>query len=176
MAAKAVGCQFCCTVFVDYECLFKRRTQRTESDAELCRRLRQAREKGDFPVYPVDVEDLIDSEVLSKRQHIGKGELSSMVFARKIRQALLTDDQRTRRLAVGPLDTGKIQTTPHLAGWLFFTRQLIDGDITEIVQEHAAVGRPLAKHIQAAYEQAMRARLGHFQGTVFEGPAQTPLS
>src|SRR6266478_6166695 len=76
--------------------------------------------KGDFPVYPVDVEDLIDNEVLSKRQHIGKGELSSMVFARKIRQALLTDDQRTRRLAVGPLDTGKIQTTPHLAGWLFF--------------------------------------------------------
>jgi hypothetical protein len=167
-AAKAVGCQFCCTVFVDYECLFKRRTQPTESDAELCRRLRQTREKGDLPVYPVDVEDLIDNEVLSKRQHIGKGELSSMVFARKIRQALLTDDQRTRRLAVGPLDTGKIQTTPHLAGWLFFERQLVDGDLSAVTGEHQTLGRPLGNFIQAAYEQAMRARLGQSQTKTFQ--------
>jgi hypothetical protein len=85
---------------------------------------------------------LIDNDVLSKRQHIGKGELSSMVFARKIRQALLNDDQRARKLAVGLLDAAKIQATPLLAGWLFFTRQLVDGDLPRVITEHKALEGP----------------------------------
>jgi hypothetical protein len=161
--AKSAGCHFCCTTFVDYECLFKKRSAPTQSARELHQRLRNAKKSGDFQVHSVAVEDLIDDDVLSKRQHIGKGELSSMVFARKTRQALLTDDQRARKLAIGLLDAAKVQTTPHLAGWLFFVRQLIDGDLAGVISEHDAVERPLAKHFQAAHEHAMRARLGQLQ-------------
>ena len=164
--AKSVGCHFCCTTFVHYECLHKKRAEPTQSDGELCQRLRNAKKSGDFQVHSVAVD------VLSKRQHIGKGELSSMVFARKTRQALLTDDQRARKLATGLLDAAKIQTTPHLAGWLFFTRKLVDGDLLGVITEHKALGRPLAKHFQTAHEHAMRARLGQVQIASFQNSDQ----
>jgi hypothetical protein len=90
---------------------------------------------------------------------LSKGELSSVAFAKKTRQAFLTDDQKARLLAREVIGRSMVQTTPHLFGWLYFNRRLGEGDKDAIIAEHKSLGRPLAKHFEAMYEEAMRCRL-----------------
>jgi len=157
--AIAAGCCFSLTSFVLYECLVKPRKSIKDADLELQRRLRTARASAQFQAYSLDVEDLQDVEILERRRKLSKGELSSIAFAKKTRQAFLTDDQGARKLATAVMEPSFVQTTPHLVGWLVFAGRLGDSDIDGIVDEHEGLGRPLAKFLREMYAEAMRCRL-----------------
>jgi hypothetical protein len=162
--ARQAGVSFVCTSFVVYECLFKPRRAPNPIDVELQRRLMVARGKGGFVAYPLDLADLQTIEVLESRKRLGKGELSSLAFALKTRQAFLTDDQKARRLAREVLQESPIQTTPHLLGWLFFSAELVDSEKDQIQDEHAKMGGVLALYFEEAYLEACRCRSMSGQG------------
>jgi hypothetical protein len=158
-ASVAAGCSLSLTAFGLYECLHKPRTRDKEPDRELQRRLIQARAQGQFRSYPLDLEDLQDVAILQKRGALSKGELAAIAFARRTRQAFLTDDQAARTLAATAMDRAFVQTTPHMLGWLFFTGHLSDGDFLGIVEEHEGLDRPLRSYFEEMYHEAMRCRL-----------------
>lgn len=160
-AACSAKIIFCCTKFVHYECLYKTRKRVTEEDTELQNRLRQEIKKGVFQAYDLSIEDLQDLEVLENRMKLGKGELSSIVFAKKTRQAFLTDDYKggARQLAQIVMGIQMVQTTPQIFGWLYFTSQLGDSDKDKIIEEHKKLKRPLALQFEVMYQEALRCRL-----------------
>jgi hypothetical protein len=157
--ASSAGCSFCLTQFVYYECLFKPRTNPTQEELDLQDRLRHERSKGAFQAYHLDIEDLQDIIILESRRRLSKGELSSIAFARKTRQAFLTDDQKARNLARQVIDRTMVQTTPHLFGWLCFINHLGDGDKDRIIHEHSQFNRPLSPYFEEMYHEALRCRL-----------------
>lgn len=157
--AHLAGVRFVCTDYVVYECLHKPRKATSLSDEELQSRLIQAREAGRFQSYSLDLEDLQDLEILAQRKNLGKGELSTLAYARKARLAMLTDDQSARRYAIAILGHTAVQTTPHLVGWLFYYRHIDEGRKEELVREHIALGRPLGAFFEIAYLEAFRCRL-----------------
>lgn len=158
-AALSANCTFCITGFVYYECLLKQRSAYSNEDLELQTRLKKAIEKGNIVRYGLDIADLQEIEVLERRRNLGKGELSSIAYAKKIDKAIMTDDQKARRLAENILDQGKVQTTPKLLGWLFFSGILVDHQKDEIIREHRAMSRPLSRHFIAMYETGLQYRL-----------------
>lgn len=157
--ASESGCHFCMTAFVEYECLIKPRTQPNSFDIRLRERLEKARERGQLRSFPLDLEDLAEVEILEKRKNLGRGELSSIAFAKRTRQAFLTDDQSARKLASQVLGASQVQTTPHLVGWLFYRGQLSDQDKDILIKEHSAHGRPLKHFFEEVYSKAMQYRL-----------------
>jgi hypothetical protein len=157
--AQAAGARFCCTSFVHYECIFKPRKNHDSGDQELQQRFRAKLQMKEIESYSIEIADLQDVIALESRKRVSKGELSSIAFAKKTRQAFLTDDQGARKLAEGFLDRGMVQTTPHLLGWLFFTAKLLDADKETIVQQHNEMGRPLEKYFGQAYGTALQFRL-----------------
>jgi len=157
-ASRSAGCSFCCTEFVNYECLYKPRKNLTSEDEELQRRLREEQARGDFVPYHLDVQDLQDVAIIEKRMRLSKGELSSIAFAQKTRQAFMTDDQKARKLASDIIDPPMVQTTPHLFGWLYFHRHLANGDKDVVIAEHQRLKRPLASPFECTYQEALRCR------------------
>jgi hypothetical protein len=157
-AALSARCYFACTAYVIYECLIKPRKTPTNADTVLRERLVRQRQLGRFEEFHLTLDELEDIALLERRRKLAKGELSSIAFARKNRQAVLTDDQKARRLAEEVCDQGMVQTTPQLLGWLFFTARLLDSDLKEVVREHEQVNRPLAKHFQEMYRQGLEHR------------------
>lgn len=158
-AAKEARCEFCITEFVRYECLNKpRKKSPSEAEAELIRRLEVERDRGGFAAHSCDIADLQAITLLESRKRLGKGELSSIAFAMKIGQAVITDDMKARNLAK---DSGHahIQTTPHLFSWLLFKGRLGDFEKATVIAQHKAMGRPLAPHLEKAYEIALQCRL-----------------
>lgn len=152
------GCSFCCTVFVLYEGLHKPRKVSSPEDQELVSRLERQHQRGSIVAYSLDVADLQDLAVLESRKRVSKGELSSIVFARKTRQAFLTDDQGARKLAEAVLVGGMTQTTPHLFGWLIFSGRLGDGDKDQVIEDHERLKRPLRKYLEEMYIEGLRCR------------------
>jgi hypothetical protein len=114
---------------------------------------------GQFKSYGIDLEDLQDVAILRNRKRLSLGELSSIAFANKTRQAFLTDDQKARRLAEEVLQPDQVQTTPHLFGWMLFAGALHDSDKDEVIREHSAMKRPLARLFEAMYLWALEQRL-----------------
>jgi len=158
-AAKEARCEFCITSFVRYECLSKpRKKTPAAAETELMRRLSQEQDRGGFAAHSCDIGDLQAITLLESRKRLGKGELSSIAFAMKIGQAVITDDMKARKLAE---DSGHahIQTTPHLFSWLIFKGRLGDSDKGTVIAQHKAMGRPLAPHFETAYEMALQCRL-----------------
>ena len=160
-ASISAKCSFSCTAFVYYECLHKPRTYISDKEQELQRRLEQQRKAGQFQIFHIDLDDLNDLEVLEKRSHLSKGELSSMVFARRTQQAFITDDQSARKLASNYLPNDRIQTTPHLFGWLMYSGMLGDSDKDVIIKEHTCFGRPLEKYFNLIYMKALEYKLAY---------------
>lgn len=109
-SADSAGCIFCCTGFVNYECLLKPRKKMESHDVELQKRLRTARKGGKFQLFNLEIEDLQEVEIPERRKKLGKGELSSIAFAKRTQQAFLTDDKNAFKLAVEVLPTGRVQT------------------------------------------------------------------
>src|SRR5450830_1779393 len=111
-AAKEAKCEFCITEFVQYECLVKPRTAPTAADLELRDRLEREQTKGCFKAHSCSIADLQAIVDLESRKRLGKGELSSIAFAMRIQQAVITDDQKARKLATNARHA-LTQTTPH---------------------------------------------------------------
>ena len=157
-AAKEARCEFCITSFVKYECLIKRRKNPTTVELELMSRLTREQARGGFAAHSCDIADLQAVKVLESRKRLGKGELSAIAFAMKTGQAVITDDKKARKLAE---DSGHAlaQTTPHLFAWLIFKGRLGDSDRSTIINQHKAMGRPLAPHFETAYSIALQCRL-----------------
>ena len=162
-AAKEAKCEFCITSFVRYECLNKARKSPTAAETELMQRLTQEQSRGGFAAHSCDIGDLQSIKLLESRQRIGKGELSAIVFAMKIGQAVLTDDMKARKLAK---DSGHAltQTTPHLFSWLIFKGRLGDSDKPIVIAQHQSMDRHLTPHFEKAYELALQCRLNAFAG------------
>lgn len=165
-SAVSSKCSFCCTKFVYYECLIRPRTNESEPEKKLQRRLVDERKKGvQFTDYYLAIEDLQEIEILENRKNLGKGELSSIIFAKKTRQAFMTDDQGARNLAKSVMDNNMIQTTPHLLGWLFYSNMLTDSDKNGIIKEHSEFRTTqwgnLSKFFEIMYTRALEYKLMH---------------
>ena len=90
---------------------------------------------------------------------LGKGELSSIAFAKKAGLAFMTDDQKARKLGWLVIARNRIQTTPHLFGWLIFSGELTDSDKDPVIAEHEEYGGRLRPYLEATYREALRIRL-----------------
>jgi len=156
--AIAANCSFCCTFYVEYECLYKRRQQPSICDQAMQAKFRQAKLSGTITVHALDIADLQEVDVLRNRKRLSIGELSCIAFARKTGQAVLTDDQKARKLARTTLRPDRVQTTPHLVGWLFFTGVLEDEHKDIIIRQHEQSGRPLAPYFLQVFDEAKRCR------------------
>ena len=82
------------------------------------------------------------------------GAVSSITFAMKTNQAVITDDQRARRLATES-SHARTQITPHLLTWLLFWSWLGDSDAEAVISENTAMSLPLAKHFARVYHMAL---------------------
>jgi len=158
-AAKVAKCHFSATKFVYYEALHKPRSAPTKEDIELQGRLCRERESGFFGDCSLDIADLQEVDILESRMRLGKGELSSIAFAKKARLAFMTDDQKARKLGSVVIGNNFVQTTPHLFGWLFFVGNLSDADKNSVIQEHEKYGGPLRRYFEEMYSEALRCRL-----------------
>lgn len=158
-AALRARCSFCCTGFVRYECLRRRRTYATPTDEEIKRRFLSALERSEIVAYELDIADLQEVAVLQNRKRLSMGELSSVAYALKTHQAFLTDDQKARKLGAIALAQDRVQTTPHLLGWLVYSRSLSDLEVETVLAQHSLMARPLREHLTRAYHEGLRCLL-----------------
>lgn len=147
--------RLCSTTFVQYECLHKPARRSWPERDELQKRLRAKLDAGEIPFHGIDIEDLQDFEVLKNRKKLSTGELSVIVFARKTRQAVLTDDVGARNLAKIELGASLIQSTAHLFGWLYFNSQMGDSDKDQIKADLLSLCRTV-KHLDEVHTEAQR--------------------
>lgn len=173
--ALDANCDFCITSFVRYECLVKPRRALTDTDKDLRSRLIREQSRGRFTTHSCGIRDLQTVQMLESRRRLGKGELSSIAFAIKIGHAVMTDDQRARRLA-DSCSHRPSQTTPHLHSWLIFTGRLTDADHALVIAQHREMGGSLAPHLQRGYELALQCRYNAARSTPnapssLQGPA-----
>jgi hypothetical protein len=75
---------------------------------------------------------------LSCRKGLGKSELSSIAFAMKIGQVVITDDVKARELAKNS-GHALSQTTPHLFSWLIFQGRFGKSDKSIVIDQHRAM-------------------------------------
>lgn len=155
-AAKSSNCSFCYTKFVEYEVLYKIRKNLDEKAKRLQQKLKDETEAKRFECHNLSIDDLQEIEILEQRKRLGSGELSSIAFAKKINQTFMTDDKGARKLGISVLGNKRVQTTPHLIGWLFYIRELIDSDFSLIIAEHKEYNRPLSKYFEEAYYESLR--------------------
>jgi predicted nucleic acid-binding protein len=141
--ARINGCYFSCTKYVVYECLYKPRTALKATDNKLQNKLQKEMVKDLFPSYSISIDDLQSIMSLEQRKSLSKGELSSIVFAQKTRQAFLTDDQGARKLSEFYIGLENTQTIPQLFGWLSYIGKILDSDKSIIIQEHENNGGQL---------------------------------
>jgi predicted nucleic acid-binding protein len=159
-AARAVGCNFCCTQFVVYECLHKPRSRKlTTEEEELRERFRKEHNRQLIKSYKITIQDLQTVELLANRKRISKGELSSIAFAIQTRQAFLSDDKGALKLALTEIDNAMVQTTSLLFGWLFFHDYLSDHHKEQIISELETHGRYMRKHYEDVYNRALEIKL-----------------
>ncbi len=160
-ASLIAGCFYSFTNYVHYECLKK--TGSKPRNANLCSELKREIAKNNFKVCDITIEDLQEMEILEARKKLGKGELSSIVFAKKTNQVFLTDDKKARNLAKEVLGKDRVQTTPHLVGYCFFQRILLDGDYPSIIADHKASltsnWGDLEIYFKEAYEESLKIKL-----------------
>lgn len=121
--------------------------------------LKKEQTRGAFAAHSCSISDLQEVKLLGSRKRLGKGGLSSIAFAMKIRQAIITDDKKARKLAETSGHAALTQTTPHLFAWLIFKGYLGDADRATIIAQHQAMERPLAPHFETAYSMALKCRL-----------------
>lgn len=152
-------CNYCYTKYVEYEMFYKERKNLNSNSVNIQNLLKKETKLQRFECHDLSIDDLQELEIMEKRKMLGIGELSSIAYARKINQSFMTDDQGARKLASKILGNSRVQTTPHLLGWLFYTRELIDYDFKIIIQEHESNNRTLSRFFKEAYEESSRIRI-----------------
>jgi len=157
-AARARQCGFAVAGYVRFEALDKPRTNPTPAESTMQDELREKLSRGqEFREVLLSVADLAVVARLPASKGLGRGEIAAAALALKIRCALLTDDQKARKLLSG-LAINHIQTTPHLLGWLGYEGELTDGDIPTIIAQHEErithVPSRLTKFFEAMWRQA----------------------
>lgn len=157
-AAHAAGCAFCITPFVKYEALSRPRSNPSAIELGMQESLRREMQRGRFQAHPCTLQDLQDVELLEQRRRLGKGELSTLALAMRMRQGFITDDDKATKLAA-VVKHSPIQSTPHLLGWLIYTTQLADGEKDTIIADLMAAGRNLRDRLEDAYMHALACRL-----------------
>ena len=118
--------------------------------------LRDETRKNRFRCEHLSISDLQEIEILENRKKLGKGELSSIAFARKTRLAFMMDDVKARKLGEFVLGEMKTLTTPRLLGWLYINRILTDSDHAVIIKEHETQKRNMSTQYNQIYQEAMR--------------------
>ena len=149
---------FAITNTVFYECFIKSRGKRPSAGLTRLRgRLRQHLQRGQVVQVDATIEDLQEVMAMARRRglvtRLGYGEVSCIAAARRLRQAVLTDNKRDFR-AIEELIDGVLQTTPRLLGWLYLEEQLTDGDIEAIIVEHTHSGGQMTRVYKQAYREA----------------------
>jgi hypothetical protein len=157
--ANDIGCRFTYTTFVKYECLYKPRKTANPNDIELQTRLKKNIGMGWISDYPISIEDLQDVEILTNRKNLSKGEIFSMIFAKKTRQAFMTDDQGARKLSESYIGLENTQTVPHLFGWLTYNGEILDSDKDKIIEQQNNLGGIIEKYMEMAYMKGLEFRL-----------------
>ena len=155
--AESAGVRLCSTTFVRYECLHKPARRAWPERDELQKRLRAKLTAGKIVFHGIDIEDLQDFEILKNRKKLSTGELSVIVFAKKTRQAVLTDDIGAQNLAKTELGASLVQSTAHLFAWLYFNSRMGDSDKDQIKADLRALCRTL-KHLDELHTEAQRCR------------------
>lgn len=153
------GFYFCITNFVLYECIFKPRKKIDEKQIELINRFKKEREKKRFQDYTISIEDLQSADVLANSKRQSKGELTSIIFASKTRQAFITDDQGARKLAAKLLDPADIQTSPILLGHLVYSGKIMDSQVDEIIKEHNELEGSVSEYFKKAFYESLEEKL-----------------
>jgi predicted nucleic acid-binding protein len=148
--------QFCYTTFVEYEALYRRVKTITQEIIDQRAKLQQETAKEVFRCERLSIDDLQDVEILEARKKLGKGELSSIAFAKKINQPFMTDDKKAKKLGEEILGKDNVLTSPRLLGWLYFNRILIDSDHKLIIAEHIKNGRKMTNVYNEIYHEAIR--------------------
>ena len=149
---------FCITAYVKYECLEKPRSFSTESERKLKLELEKHIAKGKFPAHELTLEDLQDESILALKNRLGRGEISSIAFAKKTGIAFLTDDMGARKKAKPILGNERVQTSPLILGWLHFHGMINDGDVENIIADHEGLHRPLSKYFREVVGESYRMR------------------
>ncbi|BAQ62141.1 hypothetical protein GM3708_2547 [Geminocystis sp. NIES-3708] len=142
--------------------MYKPREQPKDEDIELQNLLKQEINNEQFKSYHLDIEDLQEVEILKRRKKLGKGELTSIAYAKKTNQAFITDDQGARNIAEEILGNDKVQTTPHLLGWLFFKNFLNYEDIKLIIEQHQTYNGKLERYFMEMYHKALDYKLKQY--------------
>lgn len=160
-ASIVAGCYYSFTTYVKYECLIKKRiVSRNHTEVD---KLQKEIDNNRFVSCDITIEDLQEMEILESRKRLGKGELSSIVFAKKARLAFMTDDKKARKLGNDVLGKEYVQTTPHLVGYCFYKRHLLDGDYANLITEHTSTLRgswgDLSPFFKIAYETSLQIHL-----------------
>lgn len=159
-SARNAHCHFCCTSFVKYECLVKPRSVLKAYDQAIQQIFRTENSNGRFDDFPLEIDDLRQVEILRRRRNLSMGELSSIAFALKTDQAFYTDDQKARTLAADIIGKDRVQTTPHLFGWMIFVGHLGDSDKPIVLSEHQRFSQgELVGYFEEVYLEALRCRL-----------------
>ena len=166
-AARARRCWFAVAGYVRYEALDRSRSRVSSGETSMQQELRERLSRqSDFKEVSLSISDLAAVARLGDAKRLGRGEIAATALALKMRCALMTDDQRARKLAsnVGVLS---VQTTPHLVGWLVYKGEVGDSDIVSIISEHEtripADRGPISKFFRAAWHQACMYRLTESQ-------------
>ena len=162
-AARHRRLSFVITNTVYYECFVKSRSKAPSANHKILReRLARRIEQGEVDQLKVTVDDLRDVISAARQQgsdkRLGCGEISCAALARRLRQAVLTDNKRDFR-AIEKLVDGLLQTTPRLLGWLYIVGRLTDGDIKDVIKEHCSSGGQMSRIYEQAHREACEQRL-----------------
>ena len=155
-AVSSENFMFCYTSFVEYETLYKKVKVITNQIINQRKKLLQETKKNKFRREHLSIDDLQEIEILQARKNLGKGELSSIAYARKTNQPFTTDDIRAKKMGEQILGKDKVITSTRILGWLYFNRILLDTDHKDIITEHIKNGRTMAKIYDEIYDEAMR--------------------
>lgn len=159
-ASMEAGFNFLFSNYVEYECLYKKRTGTNINDLRL--KLKKEMEKKKINCFKLSIDDLQEIAALEERKRLGIGELSSIALAKKLNQTFLTDDKKARELGEIILGKHKVQTTPRIVGVFFYHRFLIDSDISVIIDEHqsslTSKWGDLTRFFNDMYQESLRRR------------------
>lgn len=155
-ATATAGCALSITEFVFYESCIKKINRQLPANAETIRsKVSELVRTGELVRVSIDLADLQDPRVAGKTSRHSMGELSTMIFAKKAGLAFMSDDGKAQRLAKSIEPSPPVQTTPHLLGWLVYTKTIDQNTAELCVREHRANGRDLEKQLTQCITEAI---------------------